>query len=102
MPSAWLRGNKDSLRWHIHDVGRAKASQYQTSIPKLATAMIDPPVAMIKTTLAGGPPCASPYQARSCRHVGLAVSSDLTITSVVRVGLAGQGSATRPGCVVTR
>ena len=29
MPSAWLRGNKDSLRWHIHDVGRAKASQYQ-------------------------------------------------------------------------
>ena len=51
MPSAWLRGNKDSLRWHIHDVGRAKASQYQTSIPKLATAMIDPPVAMMKTTL---------------------------------------------------
>ena len=51
----------------------------------------------------GGSPCAPPYQARSCRHVGLAVSSDLTITSVVRVGLAGRewcGSVI-PNCAIT-
>ena len=63
-------------------------------------------ISPVRLTLAsgvGGSPCVTPYEALSCRHVGLAVPADLTITSVVRVGLAGQewcGSII-PDCAIT-
>ncbi len=61
------------------------------------------PVSLTLAAGVGGSPCVTPYEARSCRHVGLAVPADLTITSVVRVGLADQewcGSII-PDCAIT-